>query len=244
VPEERHDSRDLLRPHGDLAVAVLAERQSGVVSTAQLRAVGLARGAVHHRVKRGRLHPVHRGVYAVGHTRLTFRGRLWAAVLACDGVVSHRSAAAVWDLLPVPSGKLDVTTARACKSRAELRVHHATTRDVLRRADGLPVTTVARTIFDLAPVLTLHRLERVCHRAEVLRIPDAAPLTALLDAHPRRAGVPAVRAALATLAAGDPQMTRNELEERFLELVALAGLPRPLASSDSRGAGSPRTRRA
>jgi predicted transcriptional regulator of viral defense system len=95
-----HHSDEVLVAPGDQTVATLAERQHGVVSTAQLHAAGLGRGAIHLRVRRGRLLRIHRGVYAVGHRRLTFRGRLWAAVLACGGVdvavLSHRTAAAVW----------------------------------------------------------------------------------------------------------------------------------------------------
>ncbi|HEV7364051.1 MAG TPA: type IV toxin-antitoxin system AbiEi family antitoxin domain-containing protein, partial [Solirubrobacteraceae bacterium] len=83
-------------------MAALAQRQHGVVSMAQLRALGLERGGIEWRLHRGRLHRVHRGVYAVGHRRVAFRGQLWAAVLACGGIdaaaLSHRTAAAVWDL--------------------------------------------------------------------------------------------------------------------------------------------------
>ena len=106
VCAEVHDSHAFLLTRGDPAVAELAARQHGVVSTGQLRALGLERGAIQWRVRRRRLHPLHRGVFAVGHGRLAFQGRLWAAVLACGGpevaALSHRTAAAVWDLLPAP----------------------------------------------------------------------------------------------------------------------------------------------
>jgi hypothetical protein len=211
---------------GDPAVAEIAARQERVVSIAQLRGAGLGRGAVEHRVRRQRLFRVHRGVYAVGPGALTFRGHLWAAALATGGVVSHRSAAAVWDLLPVPSGKVDITTLRTGNSTAAIRIHRR--RDVESVVlDGLHVTTVARTIFDMAPQLSAHRVERLCHRAEVLRLLDARALHALLDAHPRRD----LEAALASLAVTGPQLTRSTLEERFLELVVHAGLPRPLVNA-------------
>jgi Transcriptional regulator, AbiEi antitoxin/Protein of unknown function (DUF559) len=215
-------------------VAELAERQQGVVSTAQLHAAGVGQGAVELRVRRGRLHRVHRGVYAVGHSRLTQRGRMWAAVLACGGVeravLSHRTAAAAWDLSPMPSGRLDVTSLQRSTSTAKLRVHRGQSLDLLndavRQPDGLPVTSVARTLVDLASVLTSHQLERSCHRAEVLRRLDVSEVERLL-ADARRPGARNLRAALATLGCADPDITRSELEERLLALVAGAGLPRP-----------------
>lgn len=211
-------------------MSALAGRQHGVVSTVQLRALGLDRGAVSWRVRRGRLHPVHRGVYAVGHARLTFRGRLWAAVLACGGVdaavVSHRCAGAEWDLLPPPGDPIEVTTLARGASTARIRVHRSRTldrtRDVVLR-EGLPVTTPTRTLVDLAQVLTAHRLERVCHRAEHLRKLDAA---ALLAPSPGRRSI-ALTKAVSGLADHGPAITRGELEERFLALIAAHGLPRP-----------------
>jgi hypothetical protein len=221
-------------PRGDSAIGELAERQHGVVSTAQLHAAGVAQGAVEWRVRHGRLHRIHRGVYAVGHSRLTQRTRMWAAVLACGGVdaalLSHRTAAAVWDLSPMPSGKVDVTTLRRSASTAKLRVHEAYTLhpldDAVRQPDGIPVTNVARTLVDLASVLGAHQLQRVCHRAETLRRLDAARVERLLASH-RSRGARNLRAALATLAAAVPDIPRSELEERLLTIVAAAGLPRP-----------------
>ena len=159
---------------------------------------------------------------------------MWAAVLACGGVdaaaLSHRTAAAAWDLSPMPSGKLDVTTLRRSASTAKLRVHEAHALDplddVVRQPDGLPVTSMARTLVDLAGVLTAQQLERSCHRAEMLRRLDTGEVERLLSGA-RRRGAGALRAALATLVPAAPDITRSELEERFLVLVAGAGLPRP-----------------
>ena len=205
---------------------MLAERQDGAVSTTQLHRAGLGRGAIQHRVRRGRLHRSHRGVYAVGHPRLTPRGHLWAAVLACGGpgaaVLSHRSAAAVWDLLPSPA-KFDVTTLGNSRSTKTIRVHRSTTltpADITHH-DGLPVTTVARTLIDLATTLTPHRLERVVHRAEHLRLLDTHSLNAqFARANGRR--TKALHQALQTLETHDPDITRSKLEERFLALIAEA----------------------
>jgi hypothetical protein len=218
-------------------VSELAERQQGVVSIAQLHAAGVGQGAVELRVRRGRLHQIHRGVYSVGHSRLTQRGRMWAAVLACGGVdvavLSHRTAAAAWDLSRLPAGKLDVTTMRRSVSTTKLRLHKGQTLDplddVVRQPDGLPVTSIARTLVDLAGVLTAQQLERSCHRAEILRRLDASEVERLLAAR-RRRGARNLRAALATLRRADPDITRSELEERFLGLLAATGLPRPVVN--------------
>jgi Protein of unknown function (DUF559) len=228
--EDRH-SDGVLAP-ADRRLAALATRQYGVASATQLRALGFGRGAIERRLLLGRLYGVHRGVYAVGHRRLSWRGHLWAAVLACGGVetavLSHLAAAALWDLLPVPAGPIDVTSLRRSVSRDGVRVHKSGTLrpEEVTRLDGLPVTTVARTLSDLATVLTPHQLERVCHRAEHLRLLDVAQIREV----PGRPAV-ALRAALATLERGDPDVTRRGLEELFLGLVARHDLPRPLVNT-------------
>lgn len=166
----------------------------------------------------------------MGRSKLSFRGRLWAAVLACGGidaaVVSHRSAAAVLDLLPTPGGPVEVTTLARSASTPTIRVHRSRTldrvADILRH-EGLPVTSPTRTLLDLAEVLSPHRLERACHRAEHLRQLDAA---ALLIPLPGRRSI-ALTQAVEGLARRGPEISRSELEERFLALVAEHGLPQP-----------------
>ena len=213
-----------------------------MVSAVQLRAAGLTRSGVDVRVKGGRLHRVHRGGYAVGHARLTRRGRMWAAILACGGpeaaAISHRSAAALHDILTDNSAVVNVTTRRKSAPRRGLRAHRSDTlrwdRDVVAK-DGLPLTTVPRTLLDLATALTPYRLERACHRAEVLRLLDMAAVGELLAALPRHRGKARLARALATLEIADPIVTRSELEERFLALVAGAGLPPPLVNATIAG---------
>jgi Transcriptional regulator, AbiEi antitoxin/Protein of unknown function (DUF559) len=205
-----------------------------VISLEQLRAAGLGDGAIKRRVAAGRLHRVHRGVYAVGHARVVGRGRLWAAVLASGGpeaaALSHRAAAAAWDLLPWPSGKVDVTPLRHRRSVAGIRVHRSRTLTVddihFDPEDGLPVTTAERTLIDLADVLSPYRLERVCHRAEHLHLLDAKAIGPRPGRRTRKRDT-----ALATLKHAPPQITRSELEERFLVLAADAALPPPLVNS-------------
>jgi len=116
-------------------LAELARRQCGVVSAQQLRVGGLGPNAIERRVRHGWLRRLHRGVYAVGHGPLSFTGRCWAASLATDGVLSHRTAAALWDLMPAPAGTLDVTTPHGA-TRPGIRVHP--TRLALVGRQGLP----------------------------------------------------------------------------------------------------------
>jgi very-short-patch-repair endonuclease len=215
-------------------VAELAHRQHGVVSGAQLRALGLGRGGVQRGLEARRLHPVHRGVYAVGHRRLTSRGWMWAAILACGGpdlaVVSHRSAASLWDLLPTPVGAVEVTALRRSIAKPGVQVHRSRTldakADVSRHGGGLPVTAVTRTLIDLADVLAPRRLRKAVERAEILRLLDAGGLRARLDALPGRR-TRTLTAILAELATREPDLTRSDLEELFLALVDRLGLPRP-----------------
>jgi very-short-patch-repair endonuclease len=153
----------------DLRVATTAARQHGVLSTAQLHAAGMSRNAVRRRVEAGRLHRVHRGVYAVGHAGLSPEGKWMAAILASGTVaandeaptvlarwgatVSHVSAAQLWGLLPVRNGPVDVCVPGygGRKRRLGIRLHRSTSLSpavvTLRR--GIPSTTAARTIDDL-----------------------------------------------------------------------------------------------
>jgi hypothetical protein len=219
----------------DVRVAELAGRQEGMVSTEQLRALGMGRTGVHERVRRGWLHPYWRSVYCVGHTRVSARARLWAAVLARGGpdaaLLGYHAAAAGWELMPIPSGKIDVITLRESYSTKHVRVHRTRTLEPtdVTHIDGLPLTTPTRTLIDLADQLTPHRLQRVLHKAEHLRLLDAAAIHARLASLPGRRSR-ALLQALATLDHG-PAVTRSALEERFLELVANGGLPAPEVNS-------------
>jgi very-short-patch-repair endonuclease len=207
-------------------VARVAARQRGVVSLAQLRGAGLSDGAIKRRVGSGRLHRIHQGVYAVGHPHLTGEGHRWAAVLATGGVLSHRTAAAMWDLAPWPGGPLEVTTLRRAGSVHGIRVHtgrlepHETT-----TRDGLPVTTPMRTLLDRATEATRFRLEREVHRAAELHLLDAS-----YDPAGRR-GAARLRAAIATLESAAPRVTKSDMEERFLKLVHHHRLPPPLTNA-------------
>jgi very-short-patch-repair endonuclease/predicted transcriptional regulator of viral defense system len=209
-------------------VSELAESQHGVISVGQLRAAGFGAGAIKYRVAQGWLHPIHRGVYAVGHTRLTAVGRAWAAVLTGPGVLGLLSGAAVWDLQAWPVAAMDIVTSRARRSMAGICVHRSSTlstAEVTRDPDyRLPVTTPMRTLADLAATLPLQRLERLCHRAEHLNLLDARQIPE------RRPGAARLRTAFETLANADPQITRSEMEEAMLALLDAHGVPKPLVN--------------
>jgi predicted transcriptional regulator of viral defense system len=144
-------------PAPDRKLARLAARQHGVVSLDQLRDLGLTRDAVSWRAQSGHLHRIRRGVYAVGHRRLTQRARWLAAVLACgpSAVLSHRAALALWALRPAPAGPIDVTAvARGRRPGEGIRLHCVRSLDPVDRLtiDAIPVTTVTRTLLDYAEV--------------------------------------------------------------------------------------------
>ena len=215
----------------DRAVAALAARHHGVVALAQLAGLGMTPDELRTRVAARRLHVLHRGVYGVvGHPLLRIEGHWLAAVLAVgdDAVLSHRSAAALWNLLPPGAGDPEVAVARTLKRRAGISLHcfrslpgsHVTTRN------AIPCTTVARTILDLAAVLSPRRLERALGQAEVLRLYDRNEIDAILAANPRRPGNRTLRA---LLGGPDPSttLTRSPLEELLLTLCDRVGLQRP-----------------
>jgi hypothetical protein len=135
-------------------MAALASRQYGVVSRGQLLEIGLTPKMIRRRLEAGRLHVLHRGVYAVGHTRIPQEGRWLAAVLACGegAVLSHRSAAALWGIRPY-SGAIEVT-ARHAHRRGRLLVARRSPLDPSERTEhrAVPCTTPERTLIDFATV--------------------------------------------------------------------------------------------
>jgi hypothetical protein len=206
----------------DGAVAELARRQHGVVSRAQLVALGLGADAVDWRVRRRRLHRVHKAVYAVGHEGLTQRGRFMAAVLACGegAALSHFSAAVLWEILADRKWPIHVTAA-ARRRVPGVRVHRGRLQGERVRRDGVVVTTPARTLIDLADVAPRRLLERAIDEAEYLRL-DTAGLA------PRhgRSGRRVLASVLEVHTAGSTR-TRSELEEMFLGLCERHQIPHP-----------------
>ena len=209
----------------DALISMLAERQHGVVARRQLVALGVGSRAIDHRLKCGRLHPLHRGVYTVGHRMITQRGRWMAAVLASGSgaVLSHRSAAALWGIRPTGRTSVELTTPRRLHTRPGLHLHRAVLpADEMTVHEGIPTSTPARTLLDLAAVVHGQALERALDEAEILRLTGPQML---LDRYPRRRG--AVRLRFVLLTSRSPTSTRTELEDRFLRFVDEHRLPRP-----------------
>jgi very-short-patch-repair endonuclease len=214
-------------------MAELAQRQHAVVSRRQLLALGMGRKAITGRLGRGHLHEVYRGVYVVGVRRLSRRGRWMAAVLACGegAVLSHRSAAALWRLLPPASGAIDVTCCQSQIERNGILGHRSSLRDdewLVR--DGIPVTSPYRTIFDLAGDAEMRELERAFHEAEAREVTDRVSLPMLMERYPGRRGSRNLRALLE--ARESLGITRNDFEEAFVALVDRYGLRRPRMNAD------------
>jgi hypothetical protein len=158
----------------DRRLARLAGRQHGVVSRAQLYEMGFDNPAVERRSAAGRLHRLHRGAYAVGHTIVPPRGRWLAAVMACGpgAVLSHRSAAALWGIRPTAAARIDVTVPHTSgfRSTARIVVHRSRRPIEALRLDGIPVTTAGRTLADLATALPRRELEKAAETAEALKL--------------------------------------------------------------------------
>jgi Protein of unknown function (DUF559) len=217
----------------DIELARLATAQHGVVARQQLLLLGFSDASVKRRVRGGRLHVVHRGVYAVGHRSLTVDGRRMAAVMAAGrgAVLSHATAAGAWELRPRASGLIHVTIPGdpGRGRRAGLRVHRSRT---LTPGDttthrGIPITTPVRTIIDLARTLERRPLEHALDIAEQRSLIDFAELHS-------RPIPPSLKAVLSLYTVGST-VTRSEMEERFLALCDDHGIPRPAVNARIEG---------
>src|SRR5918992_953572 len=205
----------------DVLVAQLAAEQWGVLSRDELRRCGLTDRAVAVRVGNGRLHPLHRGVYAVGHPNVTQEGRFLAAVKACGpgAHLSHFSAAALYGFFPWDDRFPEVTTT-GTRSHRGIRTHRTTTPDAIRHKN-IPITTPARTLVDLAATLPYRPLRRAVRQAQRLVSPRQI-LATMHHLGPRRG-----TANLTKLLATGPAPTRSELEDAVLDLLLEGGIPHP-----------------
>lgn len=215
----------------DTAIGRLADRQHGVVTRPQLLAIGLSDGSLEYRLRDHRLVRLHAGVYAVGHRAIRPSGRLLAAVLACGptAVLSHKSAGALWELLVTDQQRIDVTVPGTSRTaQAGIRVHRTRRLhpDETTTIGGIPITSVARTIIDLAGVQSHSQRQRTVEQAERNGCLNVLALQIQIDRRPNERGAKHLRRLLSDYVGAPP--TRSELERRFLDLVSQAGLPRPL----------------
>lgn len=214
----------------DRAIAELAERQHGVVARRQLLALGLTESAIDRRLRAGRLHQLRDGVYALGHRLIPREGHWMTAVLASgsDAVLSHRSAAALWGIRPTSRSRIDVTVRhRSRSSKAICRHISNVPTDERAEKDGIPATSVHRTIFDLAATEDVDALISMLREAEYLQRWDRLSLWHLLERYPRKRGARKVRAALERLKSEPPGRKRKGLEERFAPFLRHHHLPLP-----------------
>ena len=198
----------------DIAVAELAAREQGVLTIDELRACGLNKVAIGVRVRRGNLHLLYRGVYAVGHTNLTREARFLAAVKACGvrSVLSHYSAAALHDLVYWDGRPFDVS---APTKRTHPRINvHRPKRIERVIVKGIPVTPKLRTVIDLSKTADEKTVKRALRQAKFS--------AAELDELPR--GIIDLGAVA----------TRSPLEDQVRDLVVDAGLEPPLVNAPYR----------
>jgi very-short-patch-repair endonuclease len=201
-----------------------------MVTRRQLAAMGVTRSAITRRVEAGRLTRVHRGVYAVGHRQRTREASWIAAVMACSpgAFLSHLDAAALWGIYEGCRPAIHVTTtARSARRLPGIRAHRARTLDPadVTAKDGVPVTTVARTLIDLTDILSSDRLLRAIREAEYLGLLDHDSLNAAVKRANGRKRLRKLTDAIGRHTPG--QIIREELEHRFQELLHTAGLPKP-----------------
>ncbi|HEX6697434.1 MAG TPA: type IV toxin-antitoxin system AbiEi family antitoxin domain-containing protein [Solirubrobacteraceae bacterium] len=227
VVAETHDRDAFERPPPWLRASEMAARQLGVLSGAQLREVGIGRGAVQNAVRAGRLHRLHRGVYAVGHRILRPEGHRLAAVLACGpgAVLSHRSAAAHWDLLATSQERIDVTATRGRHRVPGIRLHTSRSVDAQDTTNhqGIPITTVHRTLLDLAATVRPDQLENALAQAMHLQVYDQRAIDDVIVRSNGHRGTRVLQEATEQ----EPQITKSMWEIRMLALVRRAGLPEP-----------------
>jgi Protein of unknown function (DUF559) len=209
----------------------LAGRQHGVVARRQLLGLGFNAREIEHRVARGRLHVVMRGVYAVGWPRLT-QGRRWMAAVLASGegaMLSHRSAAALWGIGREQRGRIDVSVRRRCELRRpglKVRGRPALRPNDIVTKDGIPATAVARTLVDLASELPSRRLERAVNEADKRDLIDPETLRAAVEDY---SGQPGARGLRELLDKRTFRLSDSDLEILFRPIAADAGLPPPLS---------------
>jgi hypothetical protein len=222
--------------HPELAIAELFARQRTVATADQLADLGLSARAVRRRAEIGRLHRIYPAVYSTTPAKLLPRKARWlATVLACgpEAYLSHRSAAALWGVQSSLRAAVEVTTAGDRGRKLDgIDAHLATTliaADVTE-VEGIPCTSVARTLLDLAAVVPRRRIEKAIDQADAMEIFDLRAFDDVLARNPTLRGTPVVLAVLAEYQREEAHLstlTENELEEALFALCDAAGFPRP-----------------
>lgn len=219
-----------MRPRGrttDEIIGALASRSHGVVTHAMLTSAGITQGEIKHRRASGALLTVHPCVYRVGHRACSPEATYLAAVWACGqrALLCGRAAAYLWGLIKAnspPPAEVVAPTERRVRGVRTRRSRSLSARDATT-CRGVPVTTVARTVVDLASVLSLSDLGRAVHEAEVKYGMTPIQVEAALASHPTTKGARNLR----VITRGDERISLSKLESRFLELCTEAGLPLP-----------------
>ncbi len=219
--------------HIDRAIGALAATQDAVVTFEQLRALGLGRGAIYHRSIRGVLVAMHVGVYRWGPLANAWT-LVRAAVLACgnDALVSHHAALGLYGVRPLPEGDVDVTVVGRRVRRHGVRCHrtHALHPAERRELRGIPVTSPARALLEVAAELTPRELADAVEQAQISHLVTKAQIAAAIECAPRRPGAVALRAL-----AQEQQFTRSQAERKLVALLRAARLPEPVCNARVEG---------
>ncbi len=212
--------------HVDGLIALVAARQDGLVTRDQLRALGLGRGAIDHRRRRGLLVAVHEGVYRWGPPIDSPWAVSRAAVLACGRATfaSHHAGLELWGMRRRAPGPVDVTVVGRRVRHHGIRTHSADSLDPAdaRLVRGVPLVAPARTLVDVAGELTPRQLADALEQGQIKRLVTRGELLAAIERAPRRPGLAALRAL-----AEEPAFTRSEAERRLVALLRAARLPSP-----------------
>jgi very-short-patch-repair endonuclease len=230
--------------HATRRLGLIAARQEGLVTTQQLRAVGLTDEAISRWVRDGRLHPVFRCVFTLGHPTAGRRARMRAATLACPGaLISHRSAAWLLGLREVAPVVVDVIPPVERGRKIDgIKAHRVPFpgQTEVRRVSGIPCTTVARTVVDLAGVHGVPQMREAVEMAAAKGVLDLAGVDAVLANSTRRRGVPALRGVIEewrpVAEAAKYATVRSLFEAKLLPLIAKAQLPIPKINASVRTA--------
>lgn len=220
--------------HVDQLVGLVATKQDSLITWDQLRYLGLGPGAIEHRVKRGLLHRLHPGVFCWGTLIESPWMRARAALYAAgrDSIVTHDAACGLIGIRPAPEGAIDITVIGRRVRRTGIRAHNVAkvARDDVRQIRGIPVSSPARALLEIAPRLTTRELSDAVEQAQVKRLVTKRDIEQTIERAGPRPGVAALRALLE-----EPAFTRSWAERRVVALMRAARLPRPQFNAHAQG---------